>query len=96
MPRYSEERKQAVLSKLLPPLNMTVAEVSRVEGIGQQTLYNWRDKAILAKRKQRLEKAKAANPNHWGKRNVRNCEPVGSTTLNPEKPSVKQEEKQVV
>lgn len=47
MPRYSEERKQAVLSKLLPPLNMTVAEVSRVEGIGQQTLYNWRDKAKL-------------------------------------------------
>lgn len=45
MPRYSEERKQAVLSKLLPPLNMTVAEVSRVEGIGQQTLYNWRDEA---------------------------------------------------
>lgn len=47
MPRYSEERKQAVLSKLLPPLNMTVAEVSRVEGIGLQTLYNWRSKAKL-------------------------------------------------
>jgi len=47
VPRYSEERKQAVLSKLLPPLNMTVAEVSRVEGIGLQTLYNWRDKAKL-------------------------------------------------
>lgn len=26
---------------------MTVAEVSRVEGIGLQTLYNWRDKAKL-------------------------------------------------
>ena len=30
----------------------------------------------------------------WGKRNVRNCEPVGPTTLNPEKPSVKQDEQQ--
>lgn len=45
MPRYSEERKQQILNKLLPPFNMTVAEVARNEGIGQQTLYNWRDKA---------------------------------------------------
>lgn len=45
MPSYSEERKQAILSKLLPPLNMSVAEVARNEGIGLQTLYNWRDKA---------------------------------------------------
>ena len=47
MSRYSEERKQVVLSKLLPPLHMTVAEVSRTEGIGLQTLYNWRDEAKL-------------------------------------------------
>ena len=33
MKRYSEERKAAVLRKLLPPMNMTVAEVSRQEGI---------------------------------------------------------------
>lgn len=45
MPRYSEERKQVILSKLLPPLNMSVAQVARDEGIGLQTLYNWRDKA---------------------------------------------------
>lgn len=45
MPSYSEERKQQILNKLLPPSNMTVAEVSRTEGIGLQTLYNWRDKA---------------------------------------------------
>ena len=45
MPSYSEERKQQILNKLLPPSNMTVAEVSRIEGIGVQTLYNWRDKA---------------------------------------------------
>ena len=47
MPRYSEERKQAILSKLLPPLSLSVAEVSRSEGIGLQTLYNWRAQAIV-------------------------------------------------
>ena len=41
MSRYSPERKEAVLNKLLPPLNMTVAEVSQQEGIAFQTLYNW-------------------------------------------------------
>ncbi len=45
MPSYSEERKQRILNKLLPPSNMTVAEVSRQEGIGVQTLHNLRDKA---------------------------------------------------
>ena len=44
MKRYSEERKAAVLRKLLPPLNMTVAEVSRQEGISDVTLYAWRSR----------------------------------------------------
>ena len=42
MSRYSEERKEAVLKRLLPPLNMTVAEVAQQECISEQTLYNWR------------------------------------------------------
>lgn len=45
MARYSNERKAAILSKLLPPSNMTVAEVAREEGISAQTLYNWRSQA---------------------------------------------------
>ena len=44
MARYSQERKEAILNKLLPPNNMTVAEVSRLEGISSKTLYHWRDK----------------------------------------------------
>ena len=44
MARYSDERKEAVLKKLLPPLNMTVAEVAQQEGIAFQTLYTWRKK----------------------------------------------------
>jgi transposase-like protein len=35
------------MSKLLPPLNRSVAEVSQQEGIAQGTLYRWRDKARL-------------------------------------------------
>lgn len=45
MSRYSEERKAAVMSKLLPPQNRTVAEVAREEGISQVTLYTWRKRA---------------------------------------------------
>ncbi len=45
MARYSNERKESILKKLLPPLNMTVAEVARQEGVSAQTLYNWRYEA---------------------------------------------------
>jgi transposase-like protein len=45
MPRYSEERKAAVLKKMLPPHNQPIAEVAEQEGISQGTLYNWRSKA---------------------------------------------------
>lgn len=41
MPRYSEERKAAVLKKLLPPHNRTVVSVASEEGIADVTLYNW-------------------------------------------------------
>ena len=45
MTRYSPERKEAMLSKLLPPYNLTVAELARQEGISEATLYNWRKQA---------------------------------------------------
>jgi transposase-like protein len=45
MPRYSMERKQAVLDKLLPPHNLSVNDVARREGISAAALYNWRKKA---------------------------------------------------
>ena len=51
------------------------------------------DVALLAQRKERIEAAKAANPNRWGTRDVRNCTPVRPTTLNPEKELPKQIEK---
>jgi len=45
MARYSSERKESILKKLLPPLSMTIAEVARQEGVSDQTLYNWRNNA---------------------------------------------------
>lgn len=45
MARYSDERKAAILNKLLPPSNMTVAEVARLEGVSNKTLYHWRTQA---------------------------------------------------
>ena len=45
MSRYSPERKDALLRKLLPPVNMSVAELARQEGVSEQTLYNWRKHA---------------------------------------------------
>jgi transposase-like protein len=41
MPRYSIERKVAVLDKLLPPHNLSIPEVSSQEGISTACLYNW-------------------------------------------------------
>lgn len=47
MARYSPERKEAVLAKLLPPYNLSVAELAQQEGISPATLYNWRKQAKL-------------------------------------------------
>ena len=44
MTHYSEERKKAVLKKLLPPYNISVPALAKEEGISDQTLYNWRTK----------------------------------------------------
>jgi transposase-like protein len=45
VPRYSDERKAAVLAKLSPPHSVTVAALALEEGISDQTLYNWRTQA---------------------------------------------------
>lgn len=45
MARYSQERKQAILAKLLPPYNQPPKEVSDQEGVSLATLYKWRREA---------------------------------------------------
>lgn len=43
--KYSPERKEAILKKMLPPHSKTVPEIAKEEGISQQTLYIWRNQA---------------------------------------------------
>lgn len=42
---YSPELKEAVLRRMLPPNNESISIISKEEGISEQTLRNWRDKA---------------------------------------------------
>jgi transposase-like protein len=46
--KYSPERREAILRKLLPPNNRPVTEVAQEEGISDSTLYNWRNEARKA------------------------------------------------
>ena len=45
MSRYSDERRMAVVAKLLPPYNLSVAEVASQENISTATIYKWRKEA---------------------------------------------------
>jgi len=42
---YPQERKEAVLKKMLPPNNLSIAELAKQEGISEATLYGWRQQA---------------------------------------------------
>lgn len=48
MSRYSDELKQAVLKRMLPPESRSVAELARETGITETTLYTWRKVARRA------------------------------------------------
>ena len=66
---------------------------SKLRFVTPHPRHTGQDHLLLAKHKERIEAAKAENPSRWENREVRNCEPVGPTTLNPEKESVKEVEK---
>lgn len=62
MPEYSPERKQAILRKMAPPHNLTVAEVAIEEGISSATLYNWRK---AARAEGAILPSNSATPDNW-------------------------------
>ena len=43
--RYSPERKEAVLCKMIAPHNRTIKDIAQEEGISEATLFNWRKEA---------------------------------------------------
>lgn len=46
MPRYSEEHRQAVVAKRLPPHNLLLQEIAEQEGISRATDYKWRRRPV--------------------------------------------------
>lgn len=43
--RYSPERKNEIINRMMPPRNESVAKLSEVEGISEATLYKWHKEA---------------------------------------------------
>ena len=42
VPRYSQELKEQIVKKMMPPNSQTVVDISRETGISQPTLYAWK------------------------------------------------------
>ena len=47
MNRYSAERKESVIQKMMPPHNIPIPRLAEETGISDVTLYNWRKQARL-------------------------------------------------
>jgi len=62
MPRYSEEFKEKIVQKMMPPNSMSVAQVSRETGISEPTLYTWKNKY---QSEGKLVPADPSNPENW-------------------------------
>jgi len=56
---------------------------SKLNFVTPEQRHSGQDRELLLQRKKVLEAAKEARPNRWSKE-VRNCDPVGAVTLNPE------------
>ena len=62
---YSQERKNAVVRRMLPPNNMAIRQLSKEEGISEATLHKWR---VAARGKGQLLPDAAAGSEGWTSR----------------------------
>ena len=62
---YSQERKESVLKKMLPPANISISALAKQEGISDATLYIWRKEA---RAQGRLMPDSDNTPNGWTSR----------------------------
>ena len=46
--RYSQEQKEAIVKRMMPPNNESVTPIAKEEGITEVTLYKWRKEARTA------------------------------------------------
>jgi len=59
---YSPEYKEAILRRMLPPSNEPITKIAKEEGLSEQTLRNWRDKA---RKEGYAAPGKDAAPDDW-------------------------------
>ena len=59
---YSPEFKEAMLRRMLPPNNESITKIAKEEGLSEQTLRNWRDKA---RKKGYAAPGTDASPDDW-------------------------------
>ena len=62
MPRYSEEFKEKIVQKMMPPNSQSVAQISRETGISEPTLYTWKTQY---QREGKAVPADPSNPENW-------------------------------
>ena len=62
MPRYSEEFKEQMVRKMMPPNAQSVAQISRESGVSEPTLYTWRNHY---RHEGRAVPADPGNPENW-------------------------------
>jgi len=66
MLRYTDEFKEQVVRKMMPPNAMSVAQLSRETGVSDQSLYTWRNKY---RRAGNAVPADPSNPESWSGEN---------------------------
>jgi len=62
MKPYSEERKQAVIKKMMPPCNTPISQLVEETGISDGTLYTWRKEA---RKRGVIVPGDGKNPEKW-------------------------------
>jgi len=62
MKKYSKERKESMLKKMMAPCNMPISQLSEESGISQMTLYNWRNQS---REKGEVVPGNGKNPERW-------------------------------
>ncbi|HEN47668.1 MAG TPA: hypothetical protein ENI75_04860 [Mizugakiibacter sp.] len=62
MPHYSQELREQIVKKMMPPSSQTVAAISRETGISQPTLYAWKKQF---RTQGYVVPSKSSNPDRW-------------------------------
>jgi len=60
--KYSDEFKEKIIQKMMPPNAQSIAQIHRDTGVSEPTLYNWRNQS---KNEGRAVPADPSNPENW-------------------------------